>query len=172
MLYGPTAGIASFLAYCSGDMLRTRELLGAMEGIDSDWMVPAVSCTVAASVAFLDRRYDDAAEHFAETLTYYDEPTSPKLLNVWLGANALWYAGRRSDALAQYQQLRLEADSVGDRYNVSLALRFEAMVGAAARRPGPVVAAGRTQPVDRPWSRRRRQHRPGRGRRCGGLRRG
>lgn len=130
MLLGPTTGIASFLAYCRGDMHRTRHLLAEMDSIGGRWMVPAIRATVDASTAFLDRRYDDAADAYAETLTHYDRPTSPKLLNVWLGANSLWYAGRHEEALAQYQRLRREAESVDDAYNIALGLRFESMVHA------------------------------------------
>ncbi|MEM8618503.1 MAG: Calx-beta domain-containing protein [Actinomycetota bacterium] len=129
-IYGPVAGIASMVSYVRGDMHRTRDLLSLMGERGGGFVSPNVQYSIDASLAFLERRYGDAAELYGKALHDFSEPSSTRLLYLWLGANTLWYAGQPEEAGAQYRQLRREAEEMNDRYNAALGLRFEAMVTA------------------------------------------
>lgn len=132
LIFRPVAGITTFVAYASGDMRRTRELLDLFQLGDRDdsTQVDMITLTVEASRAFIDRDYERAVDYFDRALVFYPNPTGPKLLLSWLAGNSRWYAGHLDDARSMYRSLRQDAIAVGEPHNESLALRFEGMLDA------------------------------------------
>jgi predicted ATPase/DNA-binding SARP family transcriptional activator len=123
-----TSAQLGFLAWYQGDLRGTLDVLAEIDGALARVPMPDFVDTVKGCIAFVERRYDDAAALLERAADARSASSKQKLLVTNMAGNACWYAGRIPEAAARYRSQRELARERGDQFQLAQGLRFEAMV--------------------------------------------